>query len=47
MFRKGIKSVKKVEYDTLTLKFQEMMLKMNEDEISSLLVEAYLASGML
>ena len=47
MFRKGIKSVKKVEYDPLTLKFQEMMLEMNEDEFSSLLVDTYLASGRL
>jgi hypothetical protein len=47
MFRKGIKLVKKVKYDPLTLKFQEMKLVMNEDEISSLLVEAYFASGML
>ena len=47
MFREGIKLVKKVEYDPLTLKFQEMMLEMNEDEFSSLLVDTYLASGRL
>jgi hypothetical protein len=47
MFREEIKSVNQEEYDQLTTKFQEMMLDMNEDELSSLLVDTYLASGML
>jgi hypothetical protein len=47
MFRERIKLLNKVEYDPSTLKFEEMMLEINEDEVSSLLVDAYFDSGML
>jgi hypothetical protein len=47
MFRKEIKLVKQEEYDPLTKKFQEMMLEMNEDEFSSLIVDAYFAASMI